>query len=92
MFERYMSKLMLSPKTSIGGYVFDVYLGINHSLTSTITSHPTQFGASISDHKYDEPDVLTFQIGMSDSSQDLVIGQFYKKGYSPQIKKLQIRW
>ena len=90
MFERYTSKLMLTPKTSIGGYVFDVYLNIGHSLTSTITSHPTQFGASISDHKYEEPDVLTFQIGMSDSSQDLVIGQFYKKGYTPQLKKLQM--
>lgn len=85
MFERYMSKLFLSPKTSIGGYVFDVYLNIGHSLTSTVTSHPTQFGASISDHKYEEPDVLTFQIGMSDSSQDLVVGQFFKRGYSPKL-------
>lgn len=85
MFERYLSKLMLSPKTSIGGYVFDVYLNIGHSLASTITSHPTQFGANISDHKYEEPDILTFQIGMSDSSQDLVVGQFYKRGYKPKL-------
>ena len=76
MFERYTSKLLLSPKTSIGGYVFDVYTSINHNMTSTITSHPTQYGANISDHKFDEPDQLTFQIGMSDASQDLIRGQF----------------
>lgn len=90
MFERYTSKLYLSPKTSIGGYVFDIYPSINHTLTATLTSHPTQYGASISDHKFDEPDQLVFQIGMSDASQDLVIGQFYKTGYTPQLKKLQM--
>lgn len=80
MFERYTSKLLLSPKTSIGGYVFDVYTSIDHNLASTITSHPTQFGANISDHKFDEPDQLIFQIGMSDAAQDLRLGQFFKQG------------
>ena len=80
MFERYTSKLLLSPKTSIGGYVFDVYTSIDHNLASTITSHPTQFGANISDHKFDEPDQLIFQIGMSDASQDLILGQFFQQG------------
>lgn len=89
MFERYTSKLLLSPKTSIGNYVFDVYPSINHTLTATITNHPTQLGASISDHKYDEPDILTFQIGMSDASQDLIKGQFYQQG-NKTIKKLQL--
>ena len=90
MFERYTSKLLLSPKTSIGGYVFDVYPSINHNMASTITSHPTQFGANISDHKFDEPDQLTFQIGMSDASQDLIEGQFFGRGYKPLLKKLQL--
>lgn len=89
MFERYTSKLMITPKTSIGGYVFDIYPSINHTLSATVTSHPTQYGANISDHKFDEPDQLVFQIGMSDASQDLVIGQFYKQGYSPQLRELQ---
>lgn len=80
MFERYTSKLLLSPKTQIGKYVFDVYTSISHNLTATVTNHPVQFGASISDHKFDEPDQLTFQIGMSDASQDLVLGQFFQKG------------
>ena len=90
MFERYTSKLLLSPKTSIGDYVFDVYTNINHSQTATITSHPTQFGANISDHKFDEPDQLTFQIGMSDSSQDLIKGQFYQQGHSPIMRKIKL--
>lgn len=87
MFERYTSKLLLSPKTSIGGYVFDIYPSINHNLASTITSHPTQFGANISDHKFDEPDQLTFQIGMSDASQDLIKGQFYQQGHQSKTLK-----
>lgn len=80
MFERYTSKLLLSPKTQIGEYVFDVYVSISHNLTATVTNHPVQMGASISDHKFDEPDELTFQIGMSDASQDLVKGQFSNFG------------
>lgn len=80
MFERYTSKLLLSPKTQIGKYVFDVYTSISHNLTATVTNHPVQFGASISDHKFDEPDQLTFQIGMSDASQDLIRGQFFQQG------------
>ncbi len=87
MFERYTSKLLLSPKTSIGDYVFDVYTSINHNLASTITSHPTQFGANVSDHKFDEPDQLTFQIGMSDASQDLIKGQFYQQGHQSKTLK-----
>ena len=90
MFERYTSKLLLSPKTSIGNYVFDVYPSINHNSASTITSHPTQFGANISDNKFDEPDQLTFQIGMSDASQDLVKGQFFGRGYKPILQNTQL--
>lgn len=71
-----ISKLLLSSKTSIGGYVFDVYTSINHNTTSTITSHPIQYGANISDHKFDEPDQLTFQIGMSDATINLLGDQF----------------
>lgn len=90
MFERYTSKLLLSPKTSIGGYVFDVYTSINHNMASTITSHPTQFGANISDHKFDEPNQLTFQIGMSDASQDLIAGQFKQNSIGKSLLKAGI--
>lgn len=93
MFERYTSKLLLSPKTQIGEYVFDVYLSISHNLTATITNHPVQMGASISDHKFDEPDELTFQIGMSDASQDLVKGQFDNTGENfENLGKNLIEW
>lgn len=70
------NKFFLSRKTQIGGYIFDCYTSIQHSLTSTITSHPTQYGANFSDYQYEEPDVLTFQIGMSDSMIDFISGQF----------------
>lgn len=78
------NKFFLSRKTQIGGYIFDCYTNIQHALTSTITSHPTQYGANFSDYQYEEPDVLTFQIGMSDSMIDFISGQFTGSVAKPQ--------
>lgn len=80
MFERYISKLMLTPKTTLGALVFDCYASVQHSSDSTITSHPVQSGANINDHKYRQPETLVYQIKMSDVCKDLVEGQFYKNG------------
>lgn len=70
------STFFINAKNKIGGYIFDCYPQIQHQLTSTITSHPTQYGADFSDYQYEEPDVLVFQIGMSDTMFDIVNGQF----------------
>lgn len=57
--------------TAQGNYMFDAYFNIDHESKLSITEHPTQAGASISDHAYMEPRTLTFEIGMSDVMQDL---------------------
>ena len=57
--------------TAQGNYVFDAYFSINHESNLSITEHPVQTGASISDHAYMEPQSVTFEIGMSDVMQDI---------------------
>lgn len=57
--------------TAQGNYVFDAYFSINHESNLTITEHPIQTGASISDHAYMEAQSVTFEIGMSDVMQDV---------------------
>jgi hypothetical protein len=63
-------------QTSIGGYIFDAYLNIQHENEVTITEHPIETGAAVSDHAYIMPSKLTFQIGMTDCAQDIIPGQF----------------
>lgn len=82
MFERYTSKLMLTPRITMGALIFDVYPKIQHSLDKVITTNPVQFGSNFNDHSYNLPDTLVYQIGMDDSCQDLVSGQFYKSSGS----------
>lgn len=49
-----------------GNYYFDAIFSTQISSTNTITSHPIQTGANISDHAIENGNELTFQIGMSD--------------------------
>lgn len=39
--------------------VFDACLSENHSASSTITSHPVESGANVTDHVHNNPDVVT---------------------------------
>lgn len=64
--------------TSLGNYVFDAYFNISHESNLTITEHPIQSGANISDHAYMEPNVVTFEIGMSDVMEDLSLNSVNK--------------
>ncbi|GEQ15553.1 MULTISPECIES: phage baseplate protein [Clostridium] len=52
--------------TSLGKFIFDAYMNINHDSTLAITSHPVQDGANVADHAYMEPQEVTFEVGMSD--------------------------
>lgn len=36
--------------TSLGKFIFDAYFNISHESNLTITEHPIQSGANISDH------------------------------------------
>lgn len=63
-------------KTNIGGYFFDAFLKAEHTTSLTITDHPVETGAAISDHAYVNPAQLVMDVGMTDVAQDIVSGQF----------------
>lgn len=46
--------------------IFDAIFSTDYLHSLSITDHPVQTGANISDHAYEEASVLTFEIGMSD--------------------------
>lgn len=67
---------LLYIKTSIGGYFFDAVFRTELSTNLTITNHPVQGGANISDHCYMEPIRITVELGVSDVGTSLISGQF----------------
>lgn len=56
--------------------IFDAIFSTQHDTSISITEHPVQSGASISDHAYEEATKLTFDIGMSDVMLSYIPGQF----------------
>lgn len=63
-------------KTNIDGLFFDAVLNVSTEHGATVTSHPVQSGANISDHMYLEPVQITMEIGMSDAMASMVRGQW----------------
>lgn len=57
-------------KGHIAGFFFDGIINVNHTHNLTITSHPIQSGANISDHAYVEPVELNIKLIMSDAFPD----------------------
>ena len=71
-------------KTNIGGLFFDAVISVSTEHTATITSHPVQLGANISDHMYLEPISITMEIAMSDAMDSMVYGQWIG-GYTKSV-------
>ncbi|UUZ93234.1 hypothetical protein LJK87_50080 [Paenibacillus sp. P25] len=63
-------------KTNVGGWFFDAWISMEHSSKLTITDHPVQTGAAISDHAFLQPRSLSMEIGMSDVATSFIPGQF----------------
>lgn len=68
-------------------YFFDAVLKTEHNLRRTITSHPVQIGANITDHSFQQPVRLSLEIGVSDSmdcysKEDDWTGSVTINGYS----------
>lgn len=59
-------KTMINSPT-YGKFFFDAVFSTEHSSNVTVTEHPVQVGAPISDHAYQEPNEVTMEIGMSDA-------------------------
>lgn len=72
--------------------IFDAIFSTDYLHSLSITSHPVQQGANISDHAYEEASVLTFEIGMSDVMESITSGQFNDSGSTRSVsayKKLR---
>jgi hypothetical protein len=61
---------------NLNGYVFDAYLRMETHESLTITRNPVENGSVVTDHAYTNPKVFTFDIGMTDTAQGKVFGQF----------------
>lgn len=51
---------------NINGLYFDAWLTLNHQTSSTITQHPVETGAAISDHNFINPRRFSFEVGETD--------------------------
>lgn len=63
-------------QTNIGGLFFDAVLTTNTKESLTVTSHPVQSGANISDHAFRNPTKISMEIMMSDVMASRAPGQF----------------
>ena len=66
---------LLYCKTNIGGYFFDGFINVDHTIELQTTSNPVETGASVVDHAYVKPAELVMKVRMSDVHQSLVPGQ-----------------
>jgi hypothetical protein len=57
-------------------YYFDAIFHVDHDQPLTVTRHPIQDGAAISDHAYLEPIRIILDIGISDAMASYVAGQY----------------
>lgn len=81
-------------KTNIGGFFFDAVLNEQHDSELTITQHPVQTGASITDHSFVNPSTLTMEIATSDAMATMLEGQFteyYTKSVSAYEKLRELQ-
>ena len=67
---------MVLLQTNIGGLFFDAVVHVDTEESLTITSHPVQNGANISDHAFREPTHITMDVRMSDVMASRSPGQF----------------
>ena len=74
------SEQLIYMQSNIGGLFFDAILSTNTQESLTITSHPVQSGANISDHAFRNPTKLSMEIMMSDVMASRVPGQFTEGG------------
>lgn len=68
MAETIGSLLLAGQGRTIMGLFADVTIEEKHKDELTITEHPTEQGAAISDHAYKEPPEVTMKIGWSESA------------------------
>ena len=60
--------LLFGKKRNIGGVIPDVVIQEVHDDAVTITQHPVEYGAAISDHAYREPSQIVMTVGWTPGS------------------------
>jgi hypothetical protein len=80
---------LIYTKTNIGGWFFDAYLKMDHISRLTITDHPVQTGAALTDHAFLQPRELSMDVGMSNVAKSFVPGQF-SGGSSRSVQAFQV--
>jgi hypothetical protein len=82
-------KDLIYVKTNIGGWFFDAFLKMTHTSRLTITEHPVQTGAALTDHAFLQPRELSIEVGMSNVASSFVPEQF-SGGYSRSVTAFQV--
>ena len=59
---------VVAVRPSIGSLYFDAVIKTDHTSKLTMTDHPVEAGANITDHAYVEPSEISMEIGVSDSA------------------------
>jgi hypothetical protein len=59
---------------NINGMTFDSWLQLNHNTELTITQHPVETGAPITDHSFSNPWRFSFTLGMTDTATTPSVG------------------
>lgn len=77
------------PKRTIGSLTIDVVIEEDHVDDLTITDHPVEQGATISDHAYQMPAQLTMRAGWSNSSDQAGGDNTYIETIYQQLRQLQ---
>lgn len=81
--------MLISP--SFGEFLFDAVLNTEHNREVTVTNHPVQYGAEISDHSFIEPETVNLQIGMSDAMAEIGQEAHSVNAYAQLVQMMEAR-
>lgn len=81
--------IFIRPQRRIGGFQADVTVEEQHADTLTITDHPVERGAAITDHTYNNPNQLTVVAGWTNSRLDAFLDQSRVQRVYEQLLALQ---
>lgn len=63
-----MAELTLIDSPTFGRFTFDAVFHLDHNATLTVTEHPVETGASVTDHAFLDAPELPMEIGMTDAA------------------------
>ena len=79
----------IRPQRSIGGIVAQATIEERHHDELTITDHPVEMGANISDHAFLRPAEVTIHCGWSNSGGQPAAGDDYVRAIYQRLRELQ---